>query len=75
MLALGIVMVIFRQQIYNFTGQIDFIESWFPGGTHSAEMVFGLALCLLGILFITGVGSWLTGPITDQLRGVTGGLK
>ena len=75
MLGLGMLLVIFRRQVYNFTGYIDFVQNWFPGGTNSFLLVFGCALVLLGILFITGVGNWLTAPINDQLKAVFGGIK
>lgn len=75
MLALGVLLVVFRRQVYNFTGYIDFVQSWFPGGTNSFIMIFGLALVLLGILFITGIGGSFTSPISDQLKSVFGGLK
>jgi hypothetical protein len=75
MLGLGVALVVFRRQVYNFTGYIDFVEGWFPGGTNSFLLIFGLFLVLLGILFITGLGNSITGPITDQLKSVFGGFK
>lgn len=75
MLGLGIAMVVFRRQIYNFTGYIDFVEGWFPGGTNAFILVAGCALVLLGILFITGLGGSITSPINDQLKAVFGGVK
>lgn len=75
MLVIGVVIVVFRRNIYNFTGYIDFVEGWFPGGTNTFILFFGLALVLLGIFFITGVGSSITAPINDQLKAVFGGVK
>lgn len=75
MLALGILMVVFRRQIYNFTGYIEFVESWFPGGTNAFLLVFGCLLVLVGALFVTGIGNSITDPISQQLKSVFGGLK
>jgi hypothetical protein len=75
MMAIGILMVVFRRQIYNFTGYIDFVEGWFPGGTNSFILFFGLALILVGILFIVGIGGSLLQPIGNSLKGSFGSTK
>jgi len=71
-LLLGTVTVIFAQNIWNFTGAIDFVESKFPGNTKAFIQLVGVILILLGILFITGLASSVTGPISDTLSKVTG---
>jgi len=62
-LAVGVLTVVFAQQIWNFTGAIDFIESRFPGNTRAFIQLAGVVLVLLGILFVTGLGSSFTKPI------------
>lgn len=66
-LALGIVLVVFSLKVYNFTGQIDFIESKVPGGTLSFIKLFGILLVLIGAALATGVFTWLTQPIVNSI--------
>ncbi len=66
-LVVGVLLVVFAQQVWNFTGAIDFVESKFPGNTKAFIQLTGVILILLGILFITGLGENLTGPIGETL--------
>lgn len=71
-LALGILMVVFAQNIWNFTGNIPTVENLFAGSTKGFIQLCGIALILLGMLFATGLAGWLTAPIADTLRSLTG---
>lgn len=71
-LVIGALAVIFAQNIWNFTGAIDFVESKFPGNTKAFIQLVGIVLILLGILFATGLGSSVTGPISDTLSSIFG---
>lgn len=66
-LVVGVLLVVFAQQVWNFTGAIDFVESKFPGNTKAFIQLTGVILILLGILFITGLGETITGPIGETL--------
>ena len=59
-IAVGCLMVIKTQWIYEFTGPIDWAEQ--HGGTHAFIKLLGVALILGTFLGVTGVlGNWLTG--------------
>lgn len=72
-LGIGIAMMAFNRQVYNFTGRIDSIERKFPAGTLSFIKFFAIVLCLLGILMITGLMSFITDPLFDSLKQTIGG--
>ena len=72
LLPIGICFVIFAQNIWNFTGSIDFVEKYFPGNTRAFIQLLGIIMILLGMLFITGIGNWLTEPLYDTLENVFG---
>ena len=75
LLALGVVTVIFAQNIWNFTGAIDFVENKFPGNTKAFIQLSGIVLVILGLLFLTGLGDGFTGPIGETLGKVFSGGK
>lgn len=66
-LVIGIATVVFAQNIWNFTGGIDFVENHLPGDTKAFIQFVGVITILLGMLFITGLGGWLTGPIGESV--------
>ncbi len=66
-LVIGVLLVVFAQQVWNFTGAIEFVESKFPGNTKAFIQLTGVILILLGILFMTGLGESITSPIGDTL--------
>ena len=66
-LGMGILLVVFSLRVYNFTGQIDFIESKVPGGTLSSIKLFGIILVIVGAAMATGVFTWLTQPIVNAI--------
>ncbi len=61
-------MLVFNQQIYNFTGAIDFIEKHAPGYTQGFIKLFSVVLVFLGILFFTGLGGFITTPIFQGIQ-------
>jgi len=65
-IAVGMAMLIYNRQLYNFTGAIDFIESHWTAGTPSFLKLFAVALVIIGLSLATGVGGWLISPITDM---------
>lgn len=67
LLGIGICFVIFAQNIWNFTGSIDFVEKYFPGNTRAFIQLVGVIMVILGMLFITGLASWLTEPLADTI--------
>ncbi len=68
MVVLGTLTLVFSKQVYDFTGGIDFVESHFPGNTSAFIKLFGVVLVLLGILFFTGVGGFITKPLFEGIR-------
>jgi len=74
-LGLGIAMVVFAQQIWNFTGAIDFVEKYMPGNTKAFIQLVGVVIVILSLFFITGLGSTITGPIGDTLGKLFGQSK
>ncbi len=70
---IGILFVVFAQNIWNFTGGIDFIENHFPGNTRAFIQLLGVIMVIVGLLMVTGIGSWLVAPIANTLGGVLGG--
>ncbi len=71
-LPIGICFVIFAQNIWNFTGSIDFVEKYFPGNTRAFIQLLGIVMVLLGMLFITGLSNWLIQPISDTAGSIFG---
>jgi uncharacterized protein involved in cysteine biosynthesis len=71
-LPIGICFVIFAQNIWNFTGSIDFVEKYFPGNTRAFIQLLGIVMVLLGMLFITGLSGWLIQPISDTVGNIFG---
>ena len=51
----GIVIIVKSAQIGNFIGEIDFAEKYLgSGGTYSFIKLFGLAVTIFSIMWITG---------------------
>lgn len=75
LIAGGAASLVYHQQVFNMTGRIDFVEKRLPGGSSSFLKLMGVLAVILGLLFATGLGSWLTAPINDGIRGVFGGLN
>lgn len=68
MIVLGTLDLVFARQVYNFTGAIDFVESHFPGYTQGFIKLVGVVLVIVGLLFFTGVGGSITGPLFEGIQ-------
>lgn len=73
LLALGIVIVRFAQNIYNFTGAMDFVERWIRAGTPAFIRIVGVVLVIFGLGMMVGLWGWLTQPIADGVKSLSGG--
>lgn len=52
---LGMVIVVYRERIKRFTGDMAFAESWFgPGGTYTAIMILGLVVSFGSLTYMFG---------------------
>lgn len=58
---LGIVIVVYRERIKRFTGNLGFAERWFGiGGTYTFYLIVGLVVSVLSVMYASGVlQSWL----------------
>lgn len=72
LMAVGLTMLKFWRNIYNFTGAIDFVERWVTAGTPAFIRILGVVLVVFGLGMVFGVWSWLTQPIADSVRVLTG---
>jgi hypothetical protein len=70
LVAAGAASLVYHQQVFNMTGRIDFVERRLPGGSSSFLKLMGVLAVFLGLLFATGLGSWLTAPINDGIQDV-----
>jgi len=62
----GIVIIVKSAQIGDFVGEIDFAEKYLGrGGTYSFIKLFGLAVTIFSIM-------WLTGDLPAFLHGTLG---
>ncbi len=66
----GAASLVYHQQVFNMTGRIDFVEKRLPGGSSSFLKLMSLLAVFIGLLFATGLGTWLTQPINDGIRDV-----
>jgi len=52
---LSFIILIYRSNIKQFTGDIDFAEKWFgSGGTYTLILLFGLLVFVATLMYITG---------------------
>lgn len=75
LIAAGVASLVYHQQVFGFTGRIDFVERRLPGGSSSFLKLMSIVMVFFGLLFTTGLGGWLTQPINDGLQGVFGGVR
>lgn len=71
-MALGLAMLKFWRNIYNFTGAIDFVERWVTAGTPAFIRIIGVILVVFGLGMTFGIWSWLTQPVADAVKGLGG---
>lgn len=72
LISLGLLMLKFWRSVYNFTGALDFVERWITAGTPAFIRIVGVLLVVIGLGTIFGFWSWLTAPLVDGIRSVTG---
>lgn len=65
---LGTAMLAFNRQIYGFTGGLDFVENHLRGGTPAFLKLVAVILVVLGLLFVTGLGRFITDPLAHALN-------
>ena len=73
LLVIGFLLLQFHQQVYNFTGELDFVVRWVPAGTTSFIKLVGVVLVILGMGMMFGLWTWLTQPIADAFSSAFGG--
>lgn len=67
---LGIVIVVYRERVKRFTGDIGFAEKWFgPGGTYTAILIFGLVFSLGSLMYMFGTLQALLGTLLGPFFG------
>lgn len=71
----GTLMLVYNQRVFNFTGRISFVESKMPGGSSGFLKLVAVVMVIIGLLFVTGLGGWLTQPISDGVQNTFGGLR
>jgi len=71
----GTLALVYHRSVFNFTGQIGFVEQRLPGGSSSFIKLMSVFAVILGLLFATGLGGWLTQPINDGIQNIFAGVK
>ena len=52
---LSFLLIIYRSNIKQFTGDIDFAEKWFgSGGTYTLILLFGFFVFIATLMYVTG---------------------
>lgn len=65
---LGLILVVYRERVKRFTGDLGFAEKWFgPGGTYTFLLIFGIAVSFLSILYAFGTLQLLLAKILGPL--------
>jgi hypothetical protein len=63
MTIVGVLMVIFSEPIFNFTGALDFVERRSPGNSRTFIKLLGILLIILGILTFSGIWAIIFKPL------------
>jgi hypothetical protein len=63
MTIVGVLMVIFSEPIFNFTGALDFVERRSPGNSRTFIKLLGILLIILGILTFSGLWAIIFKPL------------
>lgn len=65
---LGILMVVYREPIKRFTGDMGFAEKWFgSGGTYTAILILGIVIAIGSIM-------WAFGTLQALFIGIFGSI-
>lgn len=68
----GLAMVVYRERVKRFTGDMGFAEKWFgPGGTYTAILILGLVLSIGSIMYALGTLQSLVTTLLGPFFGVT----
>jgi hypothetical protein len=63
MTIVGVLIVIFSEPIFNFTGALDFVERRSPGNSRTFIKLLGILLIILGILTFSGIWAIIFKPL------------
>ncbi|MFA6521491.1 MAG: hypothetical protein WCT53_03850 [Candidatus Gracilibacteria bacterium] len=67
---LGMVIVVYRERIKRFTGDMAFAEKWFGiGGTYTAILIFGILVSMGSLMYMFGTLQSLTSSMFGPLFG------
>lgn len=70
---LGLVIVVYRERVKRFTGDMAFAEKWFgPGGTYTGILIFGLIVSLGSLMYALGTLQSLMGTMFSPFFSTTG---
>ena len=62
---LGMLLMIYRERVKNFTGDFQLAEKWFgPGGTYSALIIIGLLISVGYLMYALGTLQLILSPFT-----------
>lgn len=67
--AVGILIIVFSEHIYNFTGAIDFVESRSPGNSRFFIQLLGVVMVLVGMIIFAGAGGLIFGGALEWFAG------
>jgi uncharacterized membrane protein YidH (DUF202 family) len=71
----GVLIVVFGEKIYNFTGNLSLIERKFPGTSRGFIKLIGIIMILGGLLILSGALGFLSGPLGGAFSNLFGGLS
>lgn len=66
----GILTVVFSENIYNFTGSIDFVERRAPGNSRNFIKLAGIIMIIAGIIVFAGASGLVFGGILGWFAGL-----
>jgi uncharacterized membrane protein YidH (DUF202 family) len=66
----GILVVVFSENIYNFTGAIDFVERRAPGNSRNFIKLLGIIVIITGIIVFSGASGLIFGGILEWFAGL-----
>lgn len=66
-MVLGLLILVYRPKIKDFTGDIGFAERWFgPGGTWTFFIILGVGLFVLSLMWFSGTFQSFVGAKFSQ---------
>ena len=70
MIIFGLLMVVFFEPIYSFTGPIAFAERYSAGSSRNFIKLIGAVLIILGIIVFSGIWIYIALPLQSWLRSI-----